>query len=54
MMPFRSRKRKKVVTMEAQKEVDTKEVLEVDMDEVKDKYMEVVEEYHPLVSIVAR
>jgi hypothetical protein len=53
MMPFRFRKRRKVVTV-GQKEVDTKEVLEVDMDVVEDEDMEEVEEDHPLVLIVVR
>jgi hypothetical protein len=52
MMPFGSRKKKKVATMEAQIEVDTKEVQEEDMDEEDDEYMVEVEEDHPLVLIV--
>jgi hypothetical protein len=53
-MSFRSRKRKKVVTVEALREVDTKEVLGVEMDANEDEDMEDVEDYHPLVLIVVR
>jgi hypothetical protein len=53
-MPYGFRKSRKVVTAEAWKEVDTKEVLGVDTNEVEDEDMVEVEEYHPLASIVER
>jgi hypothetical protein len=34
--------------------VDTREVQEVDMDDVEDEDMVEVDEYHPLVSIMER
>jgi hypothetical protein len=45
-MPSRSKKNRKVETIEAWIEEDTKEVQEEDMDEEEDEDMAGVDEYH--------
>jgi hypothetical protein len=49
MISFWFRKSRKVVTIEAVREEDTKGVLGVDMDTIGDEDMEEVEKDHPLV-----
>jgi hypothetical protein len=53
-MPSRSRKNKKVATVEAWIEEDTKEVREEDMDKDDTKDIVVVEEYHLFDLIVVK